>query len=126
MRSHASSIDVPREPISLPVTWGCQITPSVSEGTVSPAPRPRADAWGYLDRQRIGVHHTFVGRRPIAANPAVLLKKNLAAILGKLFIRTRSGTRIRVWSAVSGARRTQATERSARVRRRAQSGEANE
>ena len=45
---------------------GCQITPSVSAGTVSPAPRPRADAWGYLDRQWIGFHHTLVGRRPIA------------------------------------------------------------
>src|SRR5881409_2993779 len=43
-----------------------QITPSVSAGTVSPAPRPLADAWGYLDRQWIGSHHTFVGRRPIA------------------------------------------------------------
>src|SRR5947209_11654721 len=53
-------------PVSHPVTWGCQITPSVSEGTVSPAPLPRADAWGYLDRQWIGFHHTFVGRRPIA------------------------------------------------------------
>src|SRR5437867_11989460 len=43
------------------------ITPSISAGTVSPAPRPRADAWGYLDRQWIGFHHTLVGRRPIAA-----------------------------------------------------------
>src|SRR5438445_12529139 len=42
------------------------IAPSVSAGTVSPAPRPRADAWGYLDRQWIGFHHTFVGRRPMA------------------------------------------------------------
>src|SRR2546426_8975210 len=39
------------------------IAPSVSAGTVSPAPRPRADAWGYLDRQWIGFHHTLVGRR---------------------------------------------------------------
>src|SRR5437899_8827475 len=45
---------------------GCQITPSVSAGTVSPAPRPRADAWGYLDRQWIGFHHTLVGRTPMA------------------------------------------------------------
>ena len=38
-----------RKPISHPVTWGCQITRSVSEATASPAPRPRADAWGYVE-----------------------------------------------------------------------------
>src|SRR5207245_9392452 len=35
-----------RKPYFHPVTWGRQITPRVSAGTVAPALRPRADAWG--------------------------------------------------------------------------------
>src|SRR2546426_7399080 len=37
----------------------------LSEGTVSPAPRPRADTWGYPDRQWIGFHHTLWAAGPL-------------------------------------------------------------
>src|SRR5437867_5342535 len=60
------------------------IAPSVSAGTVSPAPRPRADAWGYLDRQWIGFHHTLVGRRPIATgwSSSALMRRPLSKTSG--------------------------------------------
>src|SRR5437867_7577487 len=66
-----SSAEPPRKAAARSKTYfssghlGYQITPSVSEGTVWPAPRPRADAWGYLDRQWIGFHHDSWGHRPI-------------------------------------------------------------
>src|SRR5437899_717376 len=85
-----------RKPIYHPVTWACQITPSVSEGTVSPAPRPRADAWGYLDRQWIGFHH-YAEFRTMPSKSRTQRKPGMTAVaraqlVGGLGIVRRSAT----------------------------------